>query len=301
MDKFDSLRAFTQVVNAGGFAAAAREMGLSRSQVNKLVIALENELGVQLLHRSTRVVTSTETGQAFYERCVEILASLEEAERSVYQLNEEPKGRLRVNAPMTFGTMHLAPALSEFIQQYPDLQAQLTLNDRFIDPIEEGFDVTIRIAKSHDAVSLIAHLLAISPRVLCASPHYLETRGTPTQPHDLRHHSCLHYGQLTIEDQWTLTGPGGEQMVSVSGVLCSNNGEVLREAAVQGLGIAMLPTFIVERELQQGLLNVVLPDYHPTGLSIFVLYPVNRHLSTKVRLLIDFLQERFGDRPGWVA
>jgi len=138
MDKFDSIRAFTQVVVSGGFAAAAREMGLSRSAVNKLVIALENELGVQLLHRSTRVVSPTETGLAFYERCVEILASLEEAERSITQLQAEPRGRLRVNAPMSFGTMHLAPALADFLVQYPDLQVQLTLNDRFIDPIEEG-------------------------------------------------------------------------------------------------------------------------------------------------------------------
>lgn len=147
MDKFESIRAFTQVVASGGFAAAARDMGLSRSAVNKLVIGLENELGVQLLHRSTRVVTPTETGLAFYERCIEILASLEEAERSVTQLHGEPRGRLRVNAPMSFGTMHLAPALADFLVQYPDLQVQLTLNDRFIDPIEEGFDVTVRIAE----------------------------------------------------------------------------------------------------------------------------------------------------------
>lgn len=294
MDKFESIRAFTQVVHAGGFAAAAREMGLSRSQVNKLVIALENELGVQLLHRSTRVVTPTETGFAFHERCVEILASLEEAERAITQLNEEPRGRLRVNAPMTFGTMHLAPALSEFIKQYPDLQVQLTLSDRFTDPIEEGFDVTVRIAKPQEMASLITHPLTTAPRVLCAAPDYLEARGTPHHPSDLQHHSCLHYGQLAVEDQWVLSGPDGEQSVWVSGVLCSNNGEVLRDAAVHGLGIALLPTFIVERELEQGSLQIVLPDYRPIELSIFVLYPVNRHLSTKVRLFVEFLQAQFG-------
>lgn len=294
MDKFESIRAFTQVVTSGGFAAAARDMGLSRSTVNKLVIALENELGVQLLHRSTRVVTPTETGLAFHERCVEILASLEEAERSITQLHEEPRGRLKVNAPMTFGTMHLAPALSDFVVQYPELQVQLTLNDRFIDPIEEGFDVTIRIARPQEIASLIVHPLGIAPRVLCAAPQYLETHGTPAHPNELRHHSCLHYGQLAIEDQWTLTGPDGEQKISVNGVLCSNNGEVLRDAAVRGLGITLLPTFIVEPELQQGTLQIVLPNYQPPELSIFVIYPVNRHLSTKVRLLVDFLQERFG-------
>lgn len=293
MDKFESLRAFIQVVNAGGFAAAAREMGLSRSQVNKLVIALENELGVQLLHRSTRVVTPTETGLAFHERCVEILASLEEAERSVTQLHAEPRGRLRVNAPMSFGTMHLAPALADFLGQYPDLQVQLTLSDRFIDPIEEGFDVTVRIAKLAESASLIVHPLAVAERVLCAAPSYLETHGTPTHPAELQHHSCLHYGQLAVEDQWTLIGPDGEQTISVNGVLCSNNGEVLRDAAIRGLGITLLPTFIVGQELQQRTLQIVLPDHHPPELSIAVIYPVNHHLSTKVRLLVDFLRERF--------
>jgi DNA-binding transcriptional LysR family regulator len=294
MDKFESIRAFAQVVNSGGFAAAARAMGVSRSQVNKLVIALESELGVQLLHRSTRVVTPTETGLAFHERCVEILASLAEAERSITQLHEQPRGRLRVNAPMSFGTMHLAPALADFLVEYPDLQVQLTLNDRFIDPIEEGFDVTVRIAKPQEVASLIIHPLIPTPQVLCAAPIYLERYGTLTHLDDLHHHSCLRYGQLAVEAQWTLIGSEGEQTISVNGALCSNNGEVLRDAAVRGLGITLLPMFIIEPELQQGLLQVVLPDYHPPELTISVIYPVNRHLSTKVRLLVAFLQERFG-------
>lgn len=300
MDKFDSIRAFTQVVAAGGFAAAARNMGLSRSQVNKLVIALENELGVQLLHRSTRVVTPTETGLAFHERCVEILASLEDAERSITQLQAEPRGRLRLNAPMTFGTMHLAPALADFLVQYPDLKVQLTLSDRFIDPIEEGYDVTVRIAKLQESASLIVHPLTSAQRVLCAAPSYLATHGTPKHPDELRQHSCLHYGQLSAEDHWALKGQDGEQTIAVTGMLCSNNGEVLREAAVRGLGITLLPTFIVAQALQQGTLQLVLPEYHPLELSIAVLYPVNRHLSTKVRLLVDFLQQRFGDRQDWI-
>lgn len=297
MDKFDSLRAFTQVVDSGGFAAAARQMGLSRSAVNKLVIALENELGVQLLHRSTRVVTPTETGLAFYERCVEILATLEEAERSITQLHEEPKGRLRINAPMTFGTLHLAPALADFLTQYPDLQVQLTLSDRFIDPIEEGFDVTVRIAQPHESASLIVRPLAPAERMLCAAPSYLQAHGTPAHPDELRHHSCLHYGQLAVENQWTLVSPDGELTVAIQGVLCSNNGEVLKEAAVRGLGITLLPKFIVGNELQQGKLELVLPNYQPIELTIAIIYPVNRHLSTKVRLLVDFLQEQFVSHP----
>ncbi len=299
MDKFESIRAFTQVVNSGGFAAAAREMGLSRLQVNKLVIALENDLGVQLLHRSTRVVIPTEAGLAFHERCIEILASLEEAERSLTQLQAEPRGRLKVNAPMTFGTLYLAPALADFLGQYPDLRVQLTLSDRFIDPIEEGFDVTIRIAKPQNSASWIVHSLATVQRVLCAAPSYLEQHGIPTHPDELHHHSCLHYGQLAVEDQWTFMSLDEEHTLSVTGVLCSNNGEVLRDAAVRGLGITLLPTFIVGQALQQGTLQRVLPAYHSPELTISAIYPVNRHLSTKVRLLVEFLHQRFDNHPGW--
>jgi DNA-binding transcriptional LysR family regulator len=294
MDKFEGLRAFTQVVMAGGFAAAARNMGTSRSAVNKLVIALENELGTQLLHRSTRVVTPTEAGLAFHERCMEILASLEEAERSITQLHEEPKGRLRVNAPMTFGTLHLAPALADFLAQYPDLQLQLTLNDRFIDPLEDGFDVTIRISQPPTSSSLISHFITAVELVLCAAPSYLEQHGTPTHPDQLRQHSCLHYGQLTTHDRWTLIGANATHVIPISGRLCSNNGEPLRDAAIRGLGITVLPRFIVEPDLEQGTLQQILSDYHLETLSMYVIYPVNRHLSMKVRLLLNFLKERFG-------
>lgn len=294
MDKFECLRAFTQVVQSGGFAAAGREMGLSRSAVNKLVIQLENELGTQLLYRSTRQVHPTEAGLAFYERCLVLLADLAEAEQAVRQLQAEPKGTLRINAPMTFGTLYLAPAIAEFLGQYPDLQVQLTLSDRFIDPIEEGFDVTIRIAQPRAVSSLVMQELMPAPRVLCAAPAYLKQRGIPQHLSDLRHHSCLHYGHLATDHHWTLIGPEGEQTVAVQGAICSNNGEILRSAAIWGLGITLLPTFIIEPDLNQGLLQIVLPDYHPSELMIYALYPVNRHLSTKVRLWVEFLQQRFG-------
>jgi DNA-binding transcriptional LysR family regulator len=291
MDKFAQMRAFTQVVASGGFAAAARTMGLSRSAVNKLVIALENQLGVQLLHRSTRVVTPTETGLAFYDRCLEILANVEEAEQAIAQLHTEPRGILRVNAPMSFGTLHLAPALADFLVQYPDLQVQLTLNDRFVDPLEEGFDITIRIAEPQPIGSLIVQPLTPAPRVLCAAPAYLKKRGLPTHPDQLREHSCLHYGQIAAESRWTLLGKDTEYTIPVQGVLCSNNGEALRDAAIRGLGIALLPTFIVGAAIANGQLVTVLPEYHPPELSVDVMYPVNRHLSTKIRLFVDFLRQ----------
>ena len=297
MDKFESLRAFTKVVEAGGFAAAAREMDVSRSAVNKLVINLEDELGVQLLHRTTRQVTPTETGLGFYERCVAILADLAEAELAVSQVHDEPKGNLRINAPMSFGTLHLAPAIAEFAAQYPELRIQLTLEDRFINPIEEGFDLTVRISHPPEAAGLIVHAIAPVPLLLCASPDYLAEHGLPQQPSELRNHSCLHYGYLSTNNQWKLTNAAGnEQTVTISGALCSNNGEVLRDAALRSLGIALLPTFLIEQPLAQGRLQTVLSNYRSAELSICIIYPTNRHLSTKVRLLTDFLKTQFCDR-----
>lgn len=300
MDKFEGMRAFAQVVDAGGFAAAARQMGLSRSAVNKLVINLEDNLGVQLLHRTTRKVTPTATGLAFYQRCVAILAELAEAELAVANSHSQPTGTLRVNAPMSFGTLHLAAAVADFMQQYPDLNLELSLNDRFIDPVEEGFDVTLRIAAPFDAASLIAHKISPAQRVLCAAPGYLARHGSPQQPQDLRSHSCLHYGYLGAGHQWQLLTPAGEaQSIAIDGCLCSNNGEVLREAALKGLGIALLPTFLVGEALQRGLLQVVLPAYNLPDLYIWVLYPVNRHLSAKVQLFTEFIRVRFRDCPSW--
>ena len=293
MDKLAALGAFVQVVEAGGFAAAARQMDLSRSAVNKLVISLEAELGVKLLQRSTRRVTPTATGMAFYERCVGILADLEEAQQAVSQGQSEPVGPLRINAPMSFGTQYLGPLLAEFAQQYPKLQIQLTLDDRFIDPLVEGFDITLRIARSVDSGQLVVHPLATLPRLLCAAPAYLEQRGVPTCPDDLADHSCLAYGELTRRHGWSLQGPGGTQTVPVTGAFCSNNGEVLRDAAVRGVGIALLPRFIVAAALaQQQLVPVVLEQYFPTSLDLTVVHPLNRQLSTKVQLLIDFLKQR---------
>ena len=293
MDKFESIRAFTQVVESGGFAAAARKMGLSRSAVNKLVLNLEDDLQTQLLHRTTRRVSATAAGRAFYERSVNILADLEEAELALSRLQEEPRGSLRVNAPMTFGVLHLGPLLVDFMAQYPDLQVELSLNDRFIDPIDEGFDVTVRIAPSPGAASLIAHTLAPCPMVICAAPSYLQRRGMPSQPSDLVHHACLHYGHRSQDNTWTLTGADQVPLtVSIDGPLCCNNGEVLKQAALAGLGLVLMPRFIVEESLQQGRLQPILPDFCPPESQIYALYPVNRHLSVKVQRLIEFLQQR---------
>jgi len=290
MDKFESMRAFTQVVQEGGFAAAARKMDLSRSAVNKLVLNLEDCLGVQLLYRTTRQVTPTDTGRAFYERCLDLLSSLEEAELAVSQQSRQPIGNLKVNAPLSFGISFLGQHIAEFMARYPAIKIQLTLEDRLIDPIDEGYDLVIRIGQPPESPSLVTHPITIIPRVICAAPSYLEKNGIPETPQDLKNHSCLHYGYLTTGSQWEFQN---EEKVTIEGVFCSNNGEVLRDVAVKGLGIVFLPQFIVQQELQQGDLEVILPNYQLLELKLCVIYPVNRHLSTKVQLFTQFLQESF--------
>ncbi|MEM6513128.1 MAG: LysR family transcriptional regulator [Pseudomonadota bacterium] len=299
MDRFQSMRAFTRVVEMNGFAAAAREMGLSRSVVNKAVINLENELGTQLLRRSTRKVTATETGLAFYDRCVQILGDVDEAISSVRELQDQPTGTLRVNAPMTFGTQHLANIVSEFMDDHRDVRVELMLNDRFVDPIEEGFDLTIRITEPQYSTSLITREIVPARRVLCAAPDYLRAAGEPESPKDLKRHRCLQYGYSGTASFWRLGGPDGEHNVAIDCRMWSNNGEVLRAAAIGGQGIALLPTFIVGEDLQDGGLRSVLPDYLPRELTVTALYPRHRHLSAKVRLFVERMVSRFGKRPHW--
>ncbi len=299
MDRLQSMRAFTKVVEHSGFAAAARAMGLSRSVVNKSVIRLERDLGTQLLRRSTRRVSPTETGLAFYERCVQILADVDEAVMSVTELQERPAGKLRVNSPMSFGVRHLAPVVTEFMAMHPEVDVEVILNDRFVDPIEEGFDLTLRIAEPAYLTSLASREIAPARRVLCASPGYLAVQGEPDHPKQLKEHRCLQYGYSGTTTGWRLTGERGEQTYIVSAPLCSNNGDVLKTAALGDQGIALLPTFIVGGALQEGSLRTVLPDFPPSQLTLSALYPRNRHLSAKVRLFLELLDARFGGRPHW--
>jgi len=298
MDKLASIRAFTKVVQHASFSRAAKELRLSRSAVSKYVIDLEQELGVQLLHRSTRSASPTENGQTYYERCLAILADLREADADVKRLQTEPRGVLRVNAPMSFGTLHLGDALADFMEKYPKLQIQFMLSDEFLDPVQEGFDVTLRIADLHSS-SLVARKIVLARRVVCASPTYLQQRGVPEHPNDLRNHDCLAYGHLATGNQWKLTGPDGDHWVQIPWTLCTNNAELLRDAAIKGRGIALLPTFIAGEDLQQGHLHTILAGYAAPELSLYALYPPTPHLATKIRVFIDFLVERFGGRPHW--
>jgi DNA-binding transcriptional LysR family regulator len=301
MDKLDGIRAFTRVVEAGGFAAAARTMGVSRSVVNKHVINLENELGSQLLTRSTRRVAPTETGLAFYDRCIQILAEFDEAVAAVAELQDEPRGRLRVNAPMTFGTLHLSRVVADYSRAHPHVHVELVLNDRFVDPIDEGFDVTVRIDDPQHQTSLVSKRIATIKRVVCASPGYLQQHGEPTQPDALRTHRCLHYGYQATGNLWRLEEDNQHHHVAINCTMWSNNGQVLRDAAICDQGIVLLPTFIVGDALRLGHLQRVLMPYAPHDLTLSAVYPRHRHLAAKVRLFVDLLQERFGDPPYWDA
>jgi DNA-binding transcriptional LysR family regulator len=295
MDKLSSMRAFVKVVEHGSFSEAARSLHQSRSAVSKYVMELEHALGVQLLNRTTRSASPTENGRAYYERSVAILAELEEADLAVTQLQAEPRGLLRINAPMSFGTLHLGPAIAAFMEKYPELQIQITLSDEQIDSVQEGFDVTLRIAELASS-SLIARRLLGVQRVFCASPDYIQRHGAPEHPKDLKNHDCLTYGFLATGTQWKLTGPDGEHWISVPWRLCANNAEVLKQAALNGRGIALLPTFMAGADLESGALEPVLKDYHAPEIALYAIYPPTRHLSLKVRLFIDFLVERFKER-----
>lgn len=299
MDKLESMRAFVEVVNHSGFAAAGRHLGLSRSVVNKLVGQLEAALGVKLLQRTTRRVSPTDAGRAYYERCVDILAEVAAADVAVGQLQIEPKGTLRINAPMSFGTMHLAEAIAQFMAQYPEIQVQLTLNDRFIDLIEEGFDITLRIAASPEKDSMATQILAPIARAICASPAYLERNGRPAHPNELIGHDCLKYGHFATENRWKLIAKSGEPLsVRVRCKGYANNGEVLRDWAIAHQGIVYLPTFILGDALKSRRLVKILEDYCPQPLVAYLTYAPNRHFSTKIQLLTAFLQAWF-ERPKW--
>ena len=238
-------------------------------------------------------VTPTDHGRVFYDRCIDILSSLEEAELAVSQQHQEPKGILKINALMSFGISFLGSKIAEFMIRYSEIKIQLTLEDRFVDPISEGYDLVIRIGSPVKSSSLVVNTIKILPRVICAAPSYLKAKGIPKDAHELKNHSCLHYGYLSTVYQWELINQEQEERITIDGVFCSNNGEVLRDAAVKGLGIVMLPTFIVEQELERGELQIILPNYQPPELALCVIYPVNRHLSTKVQLFTQFIQESF--------
>lgn len=299
MDRFTSMRVFRRVVELESFSAAARDLGISNAAVSKHVSDLEGRLETQLLNRTTRRMSVTETGRAFYERCVRILDDLEEAERAVSHLHSTPRGILKINAPNTFGILHLQPIMPDFMQRYPELIVELTLNDRFVDIVEEGVDVAVRGGGPLTDSTLIARRVAPIRRILCASPNYVDGHGTPTRPADLAKHNCLIYSLSSSPRDWTFQGPDGPQTVRVTGNYVANNSLAHRDALLADMGVAMVPSFIVGEDIRAGRLRCLMKDYPVAPHAMHAVYPQNRHLSAKVRVFVDFLVERFAPEPPW--
>lgn len=293
------MEAFTRVAEIGSFSGAAARLGLSKSVVSRQVSALEARLGARLFHRTTRSLSLTEVGRAYFERCTRILSDIEEADGSVSALQATPRGRLRINAPMSFALHHLAPLIPVFLERFPEVDADMEMNDRYVNLIEEGFDVAVRIGRLEDS-SLIARQLAPSRMALCASPDYLRRHGRPETPDDLAKHCCLTYSARSLASEWQFQDAGGHRWtVEVKGRLRANNGDMLRDAALAGIGLVRLPTFLCGRDLQAGRLVSLLNDFILQDMAIHAVYPHNRHLSPKVRAFVDFLAGEFGPRPHW--
>ena len=298
MQNLNDMVTFARVVEAGGFSEAARQMGVSKSGVSKSIAKLELSLGVRLLNRSTRGLSLTEIGAAFHEHCIRITEEAAQAAEVVGRLQSEPRGVLRVTAPVAFGRLHVAPAVAEYLSRYPRLKLDMTITDRMVDLVSEGYDVAIRIRRE-PSLHVVARELAPVRCVVCATPDYFERRGIPTVPHDLTEHNCLHYTHFGTQGEWRFQSAGGEIVVPVKGSLRIDDDDTLAQAVLSGLGIAMLPTFIIGRELQAGRLRSVLSDYVPLERRIYAVHLPNVRLPVKIRAFIDFLQDRFGPEPYW--
>lgn len=292
MDKFQEMRAFAAVVEAGSFVRAADALELSKTAVSRLVGDLEGRLGARLLHRTTRRLSLTQEGALFHERCVQLLDGLAEAEAELSTHSGEAVGRLRLNVPVTFGLLHLAPLWPAFMALHPRVVLDVTLSDRLVDLVDEGYDLAVRIARLETS-SLVSRQLASTRLILCASPEYLRRHGAPAHPSEIAHHAVIGYSLMVMGDLWEFTGPEGPVDVKVAPRMRTNSGDTCCAAALQHQGIVLQPSFLVAEHLVSGALVELLPQYRSTELGIHAVYPTRKHLSHKVRTLIDFLVQAF--------
>jgi len=297
MDRLTHIKVFINVVEQGSFSAASERMGISRAAASKYVSQLEAHLGGRLLNRTTRHVSTTESGRIYFERCKDILLNLEEADDIVSGLSGELRGTLRISAPTYFASRHLLPIISEFNQTWPEVKVELICTERLVDLVDEGYDLAIRMTNMADS-DLIARRLTRCRHVLVASHDYLAKNPTLNDPNDLEKHACLLYAYLK-GSIWPFTKDGVDYSVKVSPVLKSNNPDVLLEAAVFGMGLAVLPTFLVSNAIRCGGLQVVLEDYKTIELSIYAVYASRHHLPSKIKVFVDYLRERIVDPPYW--
>lgn len=294
MNKFQEMEVFVAVVNSGSFVGAADALEMSKPAVSRYVDALEQRLGVRLLQRTTRRLSLTEAGRSFFQHAQEIIAALESAEAQLGDDAAQPVGRIRINVPVTFGVTHLAPLWARFLAQYPKLELDISLNDRQVDLVEEGFDLAVRIGALGNS-SLISRRLATSGMRLAAAPEYLAAHGIPQRPEDLLQHQIIAYSYWSGRDNWEFDGPDGKASVHTRNRVYTNNGDTCRRIALDGGGILLQPDFIIGPDLRAGALVEVLPEYHCQQLGIYAVYPSRKHLPHKVRCMVDFLVQSFQD------
>lgn len=296
MTAITDLEIFARVSRTGNMSAAGREMGLSPAVVSKRISLLEDRLGARLFQRTTRQLTLTETGDGYFKRVVDILSLIDEAEDFVSRRNTKPRGQLKVTAPTTFSRLHIAPYLSEFLKQYPEIDLNFHLTDNFSDIIGEGFDLAIRIGELQDS-SLVAKKLAKDTRVICAAPSYIEENGAPTNLTQLAQHNCLSAG---AQNQWRLTTPDGPQQLKLTGNIRSNSSELTRQTLLAGLGIGLRPTWDIGPDLASGALQIIMPEYRGSeNIAIYAVYPCRDFMPAKVSAFIDFLAELYGNQRYW--
>ena len=290
MDTLKSMKVFATVVATGSFAGAAVRLDISRAMASKHVLDLEERLGARLLQRTTRKLKLTDSGMAYYERCAQILDDVEEAEAGAINLSAAPRGILRLTMPVSFSVRHVGPLITRYLEKFPEVQIDATLSDRRIDLIEEGLDLALRVGASPEP-GLIARRLATDRLVICGAPAYFERCGRPTRPEDLAGHNCVLYSYSAVGSEWKMTGPNGEHSVKVSGSLRANNGDLLNQVVLGGLGLMCQPEFLVGEDIRAGRLEEVLKDYACEPLGIYAVFPSRKHLSAKTRTFVDFLVE----------
>jgi DNA-binding transcriptional LysR family regulator len=297
MDRWVAMEAFVRVVEAGSFVGAAERLGLSTSSLSRLVADLEQHLGARLLNRTTRRLSLTESGQAYFERCVTLLADLAEAEAVAGQAAAHARGTIRLTCSYSMAEQKVAPAIASFAARHPAVKFELIVSDRVVDLVEEGFDLAIRVG-TVGSDRLVARRLGSMRLVLCASPRYLRDHPAPVSPADLARHNALTYAYAASPRLWRFTGPdGAAHEVRVTGTLHANSGDALRAAAVQGLGVICEPDFLLDAAIRSGELVSLLPGYLGGGGDIWAVYPSRRHLSLKVRLFVDHVAAVFGGKP----
>lgn len=290
MDRFQEMRVFAAVVDAGSFVGAADELDMSKAAVSRIVSELEARLGVRLLHRTTRRLSLTTEGEVFVDRCRELLVAVGEAEAEVSERSGQAVGVLKISAPVSFGVLRLAPLWGGFLAAHPQIQLDITLSDRVVDLVDEGFDLAVRIARLESS-SLVSRRLSATRMVLCASPEYLRKHGTPRDPSALAGHTVLAYSLLAAGDTWEFQGPDGAVAVKVRPRMHTNSGDTCRAVALDHKGIVLQPSFLVGEDLQAGRLVELLPDYRSHELGVYAVYPTRKHVLPKVRLLIDYLAQ----------